>query len=145
MYDGDNHYKSCFDVAVLKVNKVPTSICSSDMTTIYNAGKYLIAVLKDANGNPIAGATISVNLKGAKPLKTDNNGQVKFTTDNLNPKDSYVAKITFAGDDNYVHSSTIAKVTVKKATPKLTAKAKTFKRTDKTKKYAVTLKDNIVK
>ena len=102
----------------------------------------MVVTLKDANGKAIVGATISVNLKGAKPLKTDKNGQVKFTTDNLAPKNAYDVTVTFAGDDKYNAISTTAKVKVTKAAPKLTAKAKTFKRSDKTKKYTVTLKTN---
>ena len=59
----------------------------------------------------------------------------------LVPK-TYTAKISFAGNAIHKASSTTAKVTVKKATPKLTASAKSFKFEDKTKKYTVTLKDN---
>jgi murein L,D-transpeptidase YcbB/YkuD len=52
------------------------------------------------------------------------------------------AKISFKGNDKYAKSSTTAKEVVKMAKAKITAKAKTFKSTTKTKKYTVTLKDN---
>ena len=50
--------------------------------------------------------------------------------------------ITFNGNEKYKQSTKDVKVTVKKATPKLTAKKKTFKTKTKTKKYTITLKDN---
>ena len=45
-----------------------------------------------------------------------------------------MAKVTFNGDTYYDKSTLDVKVTVNKASPKLTAKAKTFKFEDKTKK-----------
>ncbi|MDO5827734.1 MAG: hypothetical protein Q4Q19_05695 [Methanobrevibacter sp.] len=45
-----------------------------------------------------------------------------------------MAKVTFNGDTDYDKSTLDVKVTVNKASPKLTAKAKTFKFEDKTKK-----------
>ena len=58
---------------------------------------------------------------------------------------TYTAKITFNGDTNYDKSTKDVKVTVRKATPKMSAKKKTFKRTVKTKKYTIVLKDNACK
>ena len=65
----------------------------------------------------------------------------KVSTNGLVPK-TYTAKITFNGNTNYEKSTKSVKVTVKKATPELTAKAKTFKKSLKTKKYSITLKTN---
>ena len=141
-FDGSKNYvNSSASVNVTVDNAVP-EISSADVTTVYNGGKYLYVTLKDANGNPIVGAKISVNLNGAKSATTGSDGKAKVTTDKLDPKTSYTAVMTFAGDDRYVAASTSAKVTVKKVAPKLTAKSKTFKRSDKTKKYTVTLKTN---
>ena len=141
-YSGDNKYASFTRTGNLTVNKIlPTSITSSDITTVYNGGKYLVATLKDNNGKPIKGVQVSINLNGVKYLTTDANGQVKLSTNGLVPK-SYTATITFAGNNNYAKSSTTAKVTVTKATPKLTASKKTYKAKVKTKKYTATLKDN---
>ena len=126
---------------IITVTKLNTNIYSSGVTTVYNNGKYLVATLKDNNGKPISGVQVTINLNGVKTLTTDSNGQVKLTTNGLAPK-TYTTTITFAGNTNYAKSSTTAKVTVKKATPKLTANKKTFKKSLKTKKYTVTLKDN---
>ena len=123
------------------VNRIATGIASSAVTTVYNIEKNLIVTLKDADGKPISGAKITVDLNGAKTYTTDNNGQVKVSTKGLAAK-TYTAKITFNGNEKYKQSTKDVKVTVKKATPKLTAKKKTFKTKTKTKKYTITLKDN---
>ena len=74
-------------------------------------------------------------------MTTDSNGQVKWLVGSLTPK-NYDVVLTFAGNANYVKSTQKVAVKVAKATPKMTAKAKTFKKSVKTKKYSVTLKDN---
>ena len=54
----------------------------------------------------------------------------------------YTAKVTFAGNSNYLKSTANVKVTVKKAKAKIKAKKKTYKAKKKTKKFKITLKDN---
>ena len=126
------------------VSKVSTEIESSAVTTVYNVDKNLIVTLKDADGNPIRGANITVDLNGEKTYTTDEKGQVSVSTKGLAPK-AYTAKITFNGNSTHDKSTKDVKVTVKKATPKITAKAKTFKTTTKTKKYSIVLKNNVNK
>jgi hypothetical protein len=111
------------------------------VTATYKVNKYLVINLTDSKGNPLANATVTVELNTAKNYTTDENGQIKVKVSSLVPK-TYTAKITFKGDDKYAESNTTAKVNVKKATSKITAKAKTFKTTTKTKKYTVMLKAN---
>ncbi len=89
-------------------------------------------------------------MKGDKPLDS---GSVIFTVDNqeivghiVNGTATVTIKDLKPGD-HYIFSEyadVLAKnvITVKKATPNLTAKAKTFKVKTKTKKYTVTLKTN---
>ena len=55
---------------------------------------------------------------------------------------TYIANVTFDGNDNLKNASTSFKLVVKKGTPKLTAGAKTFKVSTKTKKYTITLKNH---
>lgn len=140
-YSGDAAYLQNSTSESLTVLKIQTVIVSSDVVSDYNGGSYLIATLKDIEGHAISGAEISVNLNGAKQLTTDNNGQIKLSTDNLVPN-SYLATISFLENSNYLSSATTAKITINKATPKLIASKKTFKRSVKTKKYKVTLKTN---
>ena len=127
-----------FDVIILTA----TEIESSQVTTSYNSGKYLVATLKDDKGNPIAGAKLTIRLSNGKTFNptTDENGQVKVSTNGLAPN-TYTVSIAFDGDLKYGKSTKDVKVTVKKATPKITAKAKTFKSSVKTKKFTITLKD----
>ena len=135
------NYKSGDDARTIGVNKLQTNLEASAVTEYYNDGKYLIVVLKDANGKALSGEKISINLNGAKYLTTDANGQVKLPTAGLKPK-TYTAAITFEETDNYLKSTKNVNVIVKKATPKLTASKKTFKRKVKVKKYSITLKNN---
>ena len=134
-------YHQSNDTKTFTVNKQATSITAADVSTTYNINKELVITLKDSNGNPLTGASVTVDLNGAKTYTTDKNGQIKVSTKGLAPK-TYTAKITFNGNTNYDKSTKDVKVTVKKATPKLTAKKKTFKTSVKTKKYTITLKDN---
>lgn len=127
--------------ATLTVNKIQTEITGNAITATYNVNKDLVITLKDSDGNPVSGVNVTVDLNGAKTYTTDSNGQVKVSTKGLAPN-TYMAKVTFNGDTYYDKSTLDVKVTVNKASPKLTAKAKTFKFEDKTKKYTVTLKDN---
>ena len=141
--DGEIYAKNSTTVNVT-VRKISTEIASSAVTTVYNVDKNLIVTLMDADGKPISGASITVDLNGAKTYTTDKKGQITVSTKGLVPK-AYTAKITFKGNSKYDKSAKNVKVTVKKATPKITAKAKTFKTTTKTKKYSIVLKNNVNK
>ena len=131
---------SSTETAVI-VKKATAEITANNVTAIYNAAKNLVITLKDSAGKPIVNASVSVNLKGIKNYTTDENGQIKIPVQKLTPK-TYVAKISYSGDNNYVESDSYGVVVVKKITSKLTAKAKTFKVKTKTKKYSVILKTN---
>ena len=135
-----NHYPVTKNVTIT-VNKLKTELTATPVTTTYNINRDLVITLKDSKGNPLSGVNLTVNLNGAKTYVTNNNGQIKISTQGLTPK-TYTAKITFNGNTNYAESSKDVTITVKKATPKLTAKNKKFKKSKKTKKYSVTLKDN---
>ena len=115
------------------------------VAAIYNVAKNLVITLKDSNGNALFGKYVTVKVGSvSKRLKTDKNGKVSLNVATLVPK-AYVASISFAGDDDYNKASSTVKVVVSKAVPKLSAKAKTFKKSVKVKKYKVTLKNNLNK
>jgi hypothetical protein len=140
-FDETDNYLPSNATATLAVKKLPTKIAASNINAVYNVDKYIVATLKDNNGKPLAGVMVSINLNGVKTIKTNKNGQVKLLASNVVPK-KYTVAITFAGNANYAKSTKSIKVTVKKATPKLTANAKKFKKSVKTKKYTVILKNN---
>lgn len=141
MGDDEIYAKNSTTVNVT-VSKVSTEIESSAVTTVYNVDKNLIVTLKDANGNPIRGANITVDLNGEKTYTTDENGQVNVSTNGLKPVKIYPATITFAGDEKYLKSTARVNVGVKKATPRITSFNKVFKSTVTNKVYLVALKDN---
>ncbi|MBR5503958.1 MAG: hypothetical protein IKV87_05915, partial [Methanobrevibacter sp.] len=125
----------------VEIIKLDTKISASPVTTVYNGGKYLTITLKDDYGD-VSDVKLNVKFSNGKSYNpTVTKGQVKISTDGLSPK-TYTATITFNGNIYYAKSTKSVKVTVKKATPKMTAKAKTFKKSVKTKKYTVTLKVN---
>ena len=128
------------------IPKVATQLSCAGVTTYYNVGKKLVVTLKDANGNVLANKMVTVNFIGKTYTKvTDANGQIIFKLSaTLLPK-TYLTTITFAGDETLINSSVATKVVVKKATVKMAASAKTFKKSLKTKKYSITLKNNLGK
>ena len=142
-YTGDSKYAPIIDNTTLTINKLSTSISASAVSTVYGVSKKLTITLKDANNKLLAGKTVKVVLNGVTYTgTTDAKGQVSITVPNSLAVKTYTAKVTFAGDSEYLNSAKDVKVTVKKATSKLTAKKKTFKAKKKTKKYTVTLKAN---
>lgn len=131
----------------LTFNKTKSNavIQATKVAAIYNVAKNLVITLKDSNGNALFGKYVTVKVGSlSKRLKTDKNGKVSLNVATLVPK-AYVASISFAGDDDYNKASSTVKVVVSKAVPKLSAKAKTFKKSVKVKKYKVTLKNNLNK
>ena len=143
-YAGEGCYLGSTASAVVKINKAKTKITAPAITATYNKYKDLVITLKDSNGKALSNAQVVIYLNGIKKLTTDKNGQVKISTKDLAPK-AYSVDILYNGNENYVDSSATTKITVKKATPTLTASAKTFKVSVKTKKYSITLKDNTKK
>ena len=119
-----------------------TTITASAMTVVYGDNKYVVATLKDSNGNAISGVNVKIKVMGVEyPVATDKNGQVKQSVSSLAVGKQAVT-FTFDGNANYAKSTKSVTVTVNKATPKLTAAKKTFKKSVKTKQYTVTLKTN---
>ena len=138
-----NHNEVTVTVNVT-VSKIGTVISASEkVTTTYGSAKNIVVTLKDELGIPLIEKEVTITLNGKQYSgTTDLNGQVSIAavTKTLPVKSSYDAKIEFAGDIIHAKSSKTVKVVVNKAKPKLTAKSKTFKKSVKTKKYALTLK-----
>jgi hypothetical protein len=122
----------------LTISKASVKILTQSISTVYGLNNNLIITLNDNNAKPIEGAELNVNLNGVKTFKTNDKGQVVLPTKGLLPN-SYSVSISFAGNNNYAKSTTSTSVTVLKATLKLSALKKTFKKKVKTKKYTVSL------
>lgn len=139
-FPGNHDYARSSATAKITVNKAATQLNADSISVAYNSNGQLVVSLRDSEGNPVAGADIAVDLNGAKTFTTDKNGQARISANGLVP-DVYTARISFNGNGNYLGSAKDVKVTVKKASAKITAKKKTFN-TKKTKKYTITLKDS---
>ena len=141
LFAGDEGYFPSSANVSITINKGGTQIMAPGISTTYNVAKTLVVTLKDDKGNVLAGQNVIVDLNGKVYTKTtDAKGQVKISI-NL-PVKQYPVKITFSGNDFYKSCAKTTRITVKKATPKLTASSKKFKAKSKTKKVSVTFKNN---
>ena len=99
----------------------------------------IIINMKDSANNPYKNLKVAVKINGKSlPKTSDKNGQIKVKA-NLAPK-TYTMTVSYAGSNFISKISKNFKITVKKATPKIIASAKTFKASLKTKKYTIALK-----
>ncbi|MBQ7928692.1 MAG: hypothetical protein IJ287_08150, partial [Methanobrevibacter sp.] len=112
-FDGDNRYAYSRTSANVIVNKVPAVMDASTVTTVYSDGEYIVASLKDVNGNSIQDTEVHIQVNNETYVRTtDNNGEVKVLVDLL-PK-QYNAVITIADDDRYTDSYITVPIVVKK-------------------------------
>ena len=138
----DNNYNPVTVNTNIVVNKLPTVISVNNVNTVYDSSGKIIVTLKDINGNTLSGESVTVKVGSiSKTLITNAKGQVSVNVASLVPK-NYIASIIFAGNDKLNMSSNTAKVTINKATPKLTTKTLKTKTKTKIKKVTITLKNN---
>lgn len=103
-------------------------------------GGYFRLQLKDLNGNPLANKTIAVGFNGeVEYYQTDSNGWIEKQI-TLQTAGVYTVTSVFLGDDDYLPSLTVNKITIAKKPTSITAKAKTYKVSLSKKSYSVTLK-----
>ena len=121
-YSGNDMYSSSNVTVRVVVNKVGSALIAHDVTAVYKGGEYWVATLKDENGNVISGAQVKILLNGeTKTITTDDWGYVPVTIDSLVPN-TYVATITFDGNEIYVASTINSSVVVNKAESVLTVR-----------------------
>ena len=111
------------------------------MTVIKSGYTYKIT-LKDNSGKVLSNKKLTVTFNGkSASLTTGTNGVATYKL-SAAKAGNYKLNIKFAGDNNYAASSGVATIKLTKQATKLVAGKKAFKVKVKTKKYAVTLKDN---
>ena len=117
---GDNIYSASNQaIAKITVSKSNTKLTSSNVNVNYGSNGYLVATLKDSNGNPVSGAKVGFANNGVKYVLTDANGQAKYSTKDLAPG-TYNVKMKFYGNDAYLESNQIAaQITVNNVATKL--------------------------
>uniref|UniRef100_UPI00262BD0A6 hypothetical protein n=1 Tax=uncultured Methanobrevibacter sp. TaxID=253161 RepID=UPI00262BD0A6 len=120
LYTGDDVYVSSSVSSDISIYKIVTGLTSTDISFIYDDPANLIMTLKDGRGNPLADKDISVSIDGVRNMVTTaSNGQAAFAIDVL--PGSYVAEISFAGDNVYVSSNTSSNIKIDKVSTSLTA------------------------
>lgn len=139
----DIKYDNSPATAKINVSKANPTFNTADWNkvTTYGTTSYLSFGYTDSK---MKGATLIVDLNGEKTVTLDSDGKASLPLNGLSPN-TYNVKIVFKGNSYFNEDVKTLKVTVKKATPKITAKAKTFKKSVKTKKYSITLKNNLNK
>jgi hypothetical protein len=129
------------------INKQNLEITAKDATYIINYGEKYSITLKDIDGKVVAGekVTFTLNGKNIGSATTNGDGVATITLTANILKTAKVGKknlvITSTGS-NYNTVTKTVKITINKEKTKLTAKSKTFKKSLKTKKYTVILKDS---
>ncbi|WP_296789220.1 Ig-like domain repeat protein [uncultured Methanobrevibacter sp.] len=127
-------------------NETATQITGSDFTQYsmdYYAGERggnFTVQLKDVNGNPLANKTIKIGYNGVTLVRTtDENGNA-IVQINLANAGRYTFAVVFLGDEDYKASMSVYSVYINKKPITISASAKKFKASVKTKKYTVSLK-----
>ena len=125
-YEGDNNLNGFGISWMFDVNHFYHILTANSLTKTYGASNKLVVKLADNNGNATPNAKVNVTINNKiTPITTDSNGKATMPI-NLKPG-TYTAVISY--DDDEITT----KIVVKKATPKLTAAQKTFKKSVKTK------------
>ena len=110
-FNGDNYKSQSVEKHVLASTK-PTTITATNVTTDYKVAKDLVVTLT-SNNEVLANKTINVVVGSINEnFTTDVDGKVSIDVSNLDPN-TYVATISFAGDELYNSSSTTATVVVR--------------------------------
>ena len=108
-----------FNTTAISVLGISSSLTVSPVTTTYNVTKDLVATLTDINGTVLNNKPVHIVVGTIdKILNTTSDGKVSVDISTLVP-DSYVAAISFAGDECYDEFSTTANVIINKVTPKV--------------------------
>ena len=117
-YTGDDNYNSISKIVNVTV-KYDSLLTASDVITDYNLTNELVATLTDVNGNVLVNKTVNIIVGTINEnLTTNDKGLVSVDVSSLVP-DSYVASISFAGDELYEGFNTSANVVVNKVVPNI--------------------------
>ena len=117
-YTGDDNYNSISKIVNVAV-KYDSLLTTSDVFADYNITNELVVALTDVNGNVLVNKTVNIIVGNiAENLTTNDEGQVSVDVSSLVP-DSYVASISFAGDELYEGVNTSANVVINKVVPNI--------------------------
>ncbi|MBR3139450.1 MAG: Ig-like domain repeat protein [Methanobrevibacter sp.] len=138
IYSGDTKYNPKTVAATVNVIKNQAILTGSNLVMKYNDGSSWTVTLTDADGNAIGNVGVGIGIVGkVYTINADSNGVASLPI-NLKPG-TYNVNATFE-NDVYKSNLVTAKITVNKATSKLTAKNLVMKYNDGS-SWSVTLKD----
>ena len=114
-YGNDTYQASNKVTAKIVVGKIATKLAiSSSISANVNSGSYVLALLTDANGNPVSGAKIGFAYDTVTYISTDSNGKARYYLKNFT-EGSYSIKVAYFGNDTYSASDKLtSKVVVSK-------------------------------
>jgi hypothetical protein len=144
-YEGSEYNSTTFSYMV-DVFQRPVTISAAKKSFVINYAYNYAVTVKGKNGKVIAGekVTIYINSKKIKTVTTNKNGvaTVKITSSMLKSLKTGSKTLKITMSDNYDPNSKSVKITITKEKTKLAAKKKTFKKSKKTKKYTIILKNS---
>ena len=112
VFEGNDYYYADGDSQIITITKIATDLVA-DVTVIDSSNKYVVATLKDGNGNAIDQAEVMMEIDGNYYYNvTDADGQVKFYCGDLDAG-NYDAVISYAGNEVYNSSNIDASINVK--------------------------------
>ena len=145
-YSGSDIYAPSNITITMTPQRLSTVIVGEDFTQyacdyyVGERGNNFTVQLRDENGRPIADKTVYIGYNGVTLIRTtDANGYANVQI-NLKNSGLYTFVVVFMDDEEYDASMKVFKVTINKKPTSISASAKTFKASAKTKKYTVTLK-----
>ena len=122
---GDPYTAYGSNITELKINGLSTNITASDMNITYGGDNYLIATLKDANGNVLPNQVIVASSEYNRTkinLTTDSNGQVNVSLKDMVPRNyDYWVWLNYLGNGSYENSQIYAHIRVNKIQTQLDA------------------------
>lgn len=149
IYSGDDYYFGAENTLSIPV-QIETSLSTKspvNVTYLNTVKKVVKLLVMNKTGNPLSsGENVTITVNNQTYIGILENGSVTIPIVASYAKKfipgTYIANVTFEGNDYLKNASTTFKLVVKKGTPKMTAKAKTFKVSTKTKKYTITMKNH---
>lgn len=146
-YSSLEYYPVNAYASIRPIQKMATVIHAPNMETTAvdtasdgRVGEYFNVVLRDSSGKALEGKAVQIGFNGKIYNRTtDEKGSCRLQI-NLPRVDLYTFAVCFLGDDDYNGSFQVACIDVKAQTPELTASAKSFKASAKTKTLTATFK-----
>ncbi len=150
VYAGDDDHLA-FNISIKFDNVAPVVTIQSSAIVGNNYTQYAVdyaagergrnftVKLTDINGNALAGKTVLIGYNGKILYRTtDANGYASVQI-NLRDENRLTFAVTFLGDEKYNATMSVYLITINKKPVTITAPAKTYKASAKSKKYTVTL------